>query len=156
MGGLIAARSGDYRNAAVYGADAVGNHCNALMIRQGCGFAGGAADGDGSDTGGNLELDELGEFRIVDGTVCVHRGNDGNAGAGKQGRLQRRNLTFRGRGDSAAGDIALGAKKLCQQSCTTGSTPQGVVRQADKLYVILGVRAQTTYGDGHAALQIPL
>ena len=53
-------------------------------------------------------------------------------------------------------NIPLGAQQLGQQDSAAGGAPEGVVAQAHELVVVLGVRAQASGGDGHAALQLPL
>ena len=58
-----------------------------FFVGEGGRFPGGAARDDGVGTVLNLPLNQFPILRIVDAAVSIHRGDNGHAGAGKNGLL---------------------------------------------------------------------
>mgnify|MGYP000282178806 CR=1 FL=1 len=48
------------------------------------------------------------------------------------------------------------AKEQCQQNAAAGRAAEGIVGQADKFIVVLGIRTETAQADRHAALKVPV
>ena len=146
VGGMVASSACDDRHSALYTLDGVGNTVYMLLVGHGSGFTGGSADNDGIGAVFNLVINDTTQLIIVDRFIGIHRSDDGNACSGKNGFLHHIAASFR------LVKIALAGKRFCHQDGATCRTADGVVGQADKLVVVLGIRAQSADRNTHAAL----
>ena len=90
---IVAAGSGDHRNTVIHFLYAVINHTQMLCIRHGGRLTGSAAHHNGIGMPGNLVFNNSAEFFKIHSAVSVHRGDDRNSSAGKNGFLHHKRFT---------------------------------------------------------------
>ena len=74
IGGVVGAGAGHNRHAAGHAAHGVADALGVLVVRQGRGLAGGAADDDGVGMVGDLVVQDAAQLVIVDRAVGQHGG----------------------------------------------------------------------------------
>ena len=85
MGGVVAAGTGDHRDASMDLPYRLADDLQMFLIGEGGGFPCGPGDNNRVGLIGYLKFDQLTQHLIVDGQVGMHRCNQCHAGTGKYG-----------------------------------------------------------------------
>ena len=93
-GRIVGARARNNRNALCGMLHSKTDALHMLFVAERCGFTRGAADHNGIRAVCNLIINNAAQFLKVDGSVCVHGGNDGNSSTGKYRLFHRECFSF--------------------------------------------------------------
>ena len=93
-GRIVGARARNNRNALCGMLHSKTDALHMLFVVERCGFTRGAADHNGIRAVCNLIINNAAQFLKVDGSVCVHGGNDGNSSTGKYRLFHRECFSF--------------------------------------------------------------